>query len=431
MGREVVLDQLREALEKRRRAALVGMPGVGKTQTAIEYAHRHRTDYAAVLWAGADSPETLTSGYVALARLLGLPQQNEPDQTVIVAAVRRWLGATPDWLLVLDNADDLGAVRDLLPADGPGHLVLTTRDPAIQAWAHQPVEVAKMTPEEGAQLLLRRAGRLAADAPLERAEGEDRAPALALSRTLDGLPLALDQAGAFIVEGPVSPAECLELYEEEGAKLRAHRGALGDRAPVSTTFALAFAKLEAASPATADLLRLGALLAPAAIPEEIFLEGAPELGDRLGPACSSRYAFTALISAAHRLSLLQRDPQSRTLSIHRLVQDVMRDTMDGEARRLWAEREVRAVDRAFPDVEYSAWPACERLLPHAMSCFAAIVQWEMDDPEAARLLNQTGLRHQLHNFFHFKDLRNLPSVFTSPCQEVSYVDFVALGVTTA
>jgi AAA domain len=341
MGRDAVLEQLRSALEKRRRAALVGMPGVGKTQTAIEYAHRHRTDYSAVLWPGADSPETLTSGYVALARLLGLPQRNEPDQAVIVTAVRRWLGATPDWLLVLDNADDLGAMRDLLPVNGPGHLLLTTRDPAVLALA-QPVEVAKMTPEEGAQLLLRRAGRLEADAPLERAEVEDREPSLALSRTLGGLPLALDQAGAYIVENSVSPAEYLELYKAEGARLRADRGALGDHDPVSTTFALAFAKVEAASPATADLLRFGSFLAPEPIPEEIFLEGAPELGDRLGPACSCRYAFTAMISAAHRLSLLQRDPQSRTLSIHRLVQDVMRDMLDSEARRLWAEREVRA-----------------------------------------------------------------------------------------
>jgi len=164
----------------------------------------------------------------------------------VVAAVRRWLGATPNWLLILDNADHLGAVRDLLPADGQGHLLLTTRDPAVQALA-QPVEVAKMTPEEGAQLLLRRAGRLAADAPLERAEGEDREPALALSRTLDGLPLALDQAGAYIVEKPSSPAEYLELYEAERAKLLADRGTFGDRdhASVSTTFALAFAKVEA------------------------------------------------------------------------------------------------------------------------------------------------------------------------------------------
>ena len=242
------------------------------------------------------------------------------------------------------------------------------------------------------QLLLRRAGRLAADAPLERSRVEDREPALALSRTLDGLPLALDQAGAYIVEGPVSPAEYLELYEEGRANLLAASRCPRRPRPGQHHFlALAFAKVEAASPATADLLRLGALLAPTAIPEEIFLEGAPELGDRLGPACSSRYAFTAMISAAHRLSLLQRDPQSRTLSIHRLVQDVIRDTMDGAARRLWAECAVRAVNRAFPDVVYSAWPACERLLPHALSCFAEIVQREMDYPESARLLNITSI----------------------------------------
>src|SRR5512142_2342748 len=67
----------------------------------------------------------------------------------------------------------------------------------------------------------------------------------------------------------------------------------------------------------------------------------------------------------------------------------MRDTMDGAARRLWAERAMRAVNCVFPNVEYSTWPARERLLPHALSCCAEIVRWEMDDPEAARLLNQT------------------------------------------
>src|SRR4051812_29364288 len=103
-GREEILDQVAAALEKRRSAALLGMPGVGKTQTAIEYAHRHRTDYTAVLWASADSHETLTSGYTTLARLLGLLQRDEPDQALIVAAVRRRLGEESDWLLILDNA---------------------------------------------------------------------------------------------------------------------------------------------------------------------------------------------------------------------------------------------------------------------------------------------------------------------------------------
>jgi hypothetical protein len=148
--------------------------------------------------------------------------------------------------------------------------------------------------------------------------------------------------------------------------------------------------VEAASPATADLLHLGAPLASKPIPEEIFLESAPELGDRLGPACSSRYAFTAMISAAHRLSLLQRDPESRTLMIHRLVQSVLRDGMDDKMQRLWAGRAVRAVNRAFRDIKFPNWAVCELLVPHALVCAAEVKNLGLNTPESVKLLNTAG-----------------------------------------
>lgn len=148
--------------------------------------------------------------------------------------------------------------------------------------------------------------------------------------------------------------------------------------------------MEAASPATADLLHLGALLASEPIPEEIFLESAPELGDRLGPACSSRYAFTAMISAAHRLSLLQRDPEPRTLMIHRLVQSVLRDGMDDKMQRLWAGRAVRAVNRAFRDIKFPNWAVCELLVPHALVCAAEVKNLGLNTPESVKLLNTAG-----------------------------------------
>lgn len=171
------------------------MPGVGKTQTAIEFAHRHRRGYRAVLWVQASSPEALISGYLALAQLLGLPQRNERIQADVVAAVLNWLRRTPGWLLILDRADDLGAVQDLLPTGGPGHLLLTTLDRAVVALA-EPVEVTKMVPEEGARLLLQRAGRLATVAALEQAEEDDRQDALAISEAVDGLPLCSARPGA-------------------------------------------------------------------------------------------------------------------------------------------------------------------------------------------------------------------------------------------
>jgi hypothetical protein len=58
---------------------------------------------------------------------------------------------------------------------------------------------------------------------------------------------------------------------------------------------------------------------------------------------------------------------------------------------VWTERAVRAVNRAFPDVEFSTWPVCERLLPQAYDCAELIKQWGFEFPEGARLLNQAGL----------------------------------------
>src|SRR5439155_12712552 len=95
--------------------AISGMGGIGKTQTAIEYAYRSREQYGQVLWARADTRENLIQDYVAIARLLQLPEQHLQDQPQIVEGVKRWLRGQREWLLILDNADDLGMVSDFLP----------------------------------------------------------------------------------------------------------------------------------------------------------------------------------------------------------------------------------------------------------------------------------------------------------------------------
>jgi tetratricopeptide (TPR) repeat protein len=368
-GRGDLLAAVSQALADQRRAALVGTPGMGKTQTALEYAHRHRSAYRFALWLNAHTPDSLGAGYLALARLLHLPERDESDQAIVIEAVRRWMREEGDWLLVLDNVDEPGTVRNILPVDGGGHLILTSRDPAVAPWARL-IRVTRLSPEEGARVLLRRAGRLMDDASLDLASPVDRDAALAISQAVDGLPLALDQAGAYMIEAPVDPAEYRELYESEGSELRAHRGRLSDRDSVERTFALALASVGAVNPAAGDLLRVCAFLGSEAIPEEIFLDGASELGDRLGPACLKKTSYTTLVGAAHRLSLLRRDLDARTLTVHRVVQDVVRDAMDDEAQRLWVGRAVKAVNRPFPNYNDQATrrELCDRLFPHAQVC---------------------------------------------------------------
>jgi tetratricopeptide (TPR) repeat protein len=390
-GRDDVLGSLRKSfVEGEAVQALNGIGGIGKTQTALEYAYRHQQDYEVVLWGKANSHESLVSDFAAMANALNLPERDAQDQGEAVAATIRWFENHGGWLLILDNADDLMMAREFIPSNKSGHVLLTTRAQNVGDIAVQNA-VRKMEPRDGALFLLRKTRKLKKDEPLESAPSELRNQAEALSKELDGLSLALDQAAAFIADTQSSTEEYLSLYGRERMKLLSHRGKLTqDHPSVTITFSLAFNKVAEADPAAADLLRVCAFLEADSIPEEIFSEGAGELGDSLEAIAETPLTLTETIGEAGRLSLLERNPETKTMSLHRLAQEVLRDEMGDDARRMWAQRAVRAVNAVFPDVEYARWPSCQQLIPHAQSLVAFIDEYGFEFQEAVRMMSQAG-----------------------------------------
>ena len=396
-GREAILSDLHMMFTSKgttstvQPQAISGLGGIGKTQIALEYAYRYRDDYRAVLWSRAGTPEELATDFVAIAQLLNLPENNAQDQSLVINAVKRWLETNNGWLLILDNVDTLAMVRDYFPVGTSGHVLLTTRAQSMSGLARK-VEIDKLELEDGVLFLLRRAGIIAQDAPLDNVSEADQTTARAIVQAMDGIPLALDQAGAYIEETECGLSSYLMLYRKQRAKLLTLRGGFvpGHPEAVTTTWSLAFANVERANPAAVELLRLCTFLAPDAIPEEILTEGMPDLGPALQPVAADPFELNLAIGELLKYSLLRRNPKAQTLSIHQLVQVVLRDEMDEDTQRLWAERSVKAVNRAFPDVAFEAWPCCERLLPHAQACAGLIEQWNFAFPEAARLLSQAG-----------------------------------------
>ena len=383
-GKQVALTQ-----------AISGLGGIGKTQLALEYAYRYQKSYHDIFWIVADTYELLMASYIRLAALLLLPEHYEPDQSKVKAAVHRWLSKHTGWLLILDNVEDLSLVHQFVPVHRQGVVLLTTQRQVTEPIA-QSIEVEMMPEEEGALFLLRRAGYLELGSLLNddscKLDKNTIATAKDIARELGGLPLALDQAGAFILETGCSLIKYLDLYTQQRYALLQKRGSVCTDHPesVTTTFSLAFERLVLKNAAASELLRFFAFLAPDSIPEEIVRQGA-SFGTSLLQSLRDELAFNEAIKALLGLSLVYRNRVRETFSVHRLVQVVLKETMDEVEQRWWAERAIRAINRVFPDVqETEEWPECQQYLPHAQSSRKLIHEWSFEFEEAAQLLHRVG-----------------------------------------
>jgi tetratricopeptide (TPR) repeat protein len=400
-GREQVLQSLRDQLLKGNTMALTqpqaisGLGGIGKTQTAIEYAYRYEKQYSYVLWVGAATLEALLSDLSRLAELLDVPGKDPHNQQNTANAIKTYMSQQRDWLLIFDNADDIEMVRAYLPLGNKtnGHIILTTRADVLGPVAHA-IQVQEMDQEEGTQLLLKRGRVLRTGQLVTQVKASDRDVAASIVEAVGGLPLALDQVAAYIEETGCSLSEYLKLYQTRHRDLLTRRGRLVTDHPesVATTWSLSFQKVEEENKAAAELLRLCAFLAPDAIPEEIISGGASHLGKLLAPVATDPLLLNDAIAVLRKYSLVKRDAETKTLSVHRLVQQVLKDGMNERVQRQWAERAVRAVSEVFPDGwEVGNWPECRRLLAQAQVCEELIGRYGLLFADAARLLFLCGI----------------------------------------
>jgi len=321
VGREDVLAEIGGVLDddarRPRAVALVGLAGVGKTELALELAHRrHRTGRVA-WWIAAEDPAGTATGLADLAAALGIAPYERGDDTH--AALWAELDRTPGWVLVFDNADDPALLEPFMPAARHGDVVITSRNPAWRRLA-RPVTVSPLRRSESVRYVTDRTG-----------DGADEADTLA--ELLGDLPLALEQACAYIEQTGMSVLDYVQLFRVRRESLLLH-DPLDSGPTVATTWGLAFDRLHERSPRAAGLLEAMAFLAPDAVTVSTLRRlGHPEpFADEL----DLQDALAELL----RLSLVDRD--AGVVRVHRLVQDVVRARMPDRVRRHRLAEAVRA-----------------------------------------------------------------------------------------
>ena len=239
--------------------------------------------------------------------------------------------------------------------------------------------------------MLQRVKHLFQDMPLDLMKSQEKA-AQEITRLFAGHPLALDQAGAYVEETGQHLSNYLDLYRQRQVVMLHRRGEASTNHPdsVITTFSLAFERVERLRPAATELLHFCAFLHPDALPEELLLVGALSFDPAYQNIANDPYELDEVLVVLRKYSLVKRNPTTKTVSMHRLVQDVLKKSLNEQQQRRWAEAVVRTLSRKFPNGEPASWPACQRYLSHARVGIHLIDVWQMRFVEAVRLLNSVG-----------------------------------------
>ncbi|MEU0188209.1 FxSxx-COOH system tetratricopeptide repeat protein [Streptomyces sp. NPDC006207] len=352
-GRDEALVRTRERLTGAGTVAVLafnGRGGVGKTQLAIEYAHRFSNEYELAWWINAEDPALIPDQLAVLAVKTGATQPDTPVDGALEALADELRGRSR-WLLVFDNAEDPAALAPYGP-DGPGHVLITSRNPRWHGLA-APVDVDTLPRPEAVTLLRSRTPDLSeADA--------DR-----IAEALDDLPLALVQAAESLTA--FTPDQYLYQLAANAAEATDNGAPLGYPYSLAGQIRLSTQRLTDQDPDAAALLHACALLAPDPFPLHVS-----KLPDDPGDNAVARI-LAGPRTVQRVLTALDRHGLARinagTVQLHRLTQAVLRDQLTPDQHTQAAEAASRLLAASYPGdaSDPGTWARWPDLLPHLLT----------------------------------------------------------------
>ncbi|MFE0724197.1 FxSxx-COOH system tetratricopeptide repeat protein [Streptomyces rochei] len=370
VGRQGLLRAVEEQLGAQDTAAVLphalhGLGGVGKSQLALEYIYTHQHDYKVICWIPAERESLILAALGNLAAQLGVTPAGQdrvgaPTANTAVPAVLEALrNGTPfnDWLLVFDNAEDVEAVRQYFPTNGPGKVIVTSRNRAWERVA-TPLPVNVFDRAESIELLQKRSPDLST-------EDADR-----LAEALGDLPLAVEQAGAWRAVTGMLVDEYLDLLAQRSPEILELDPAPDYPVSVAAAWDLSLERIQQNNPGARQLLDICASMAPEPIPRSI-LRGSRgvSITPEVDPLLRQSIRLNRAVRDLSQFSLIKVDPRADTLQMHRLLQTVLLAKLGEEERERMRGAAHQLLSAAKPGPYGSSieWPAYQALLPHVLA----------------------------------------------------------------
>jgi len=344
--------------------AITGLGGVGKTQAASEYAYRYGSSYDYMWWVTAEREDNVVASYKKFGLRMGLLGEDQYDNDVIIEAVLDWMDTHSGWLFIYDNVEDPAMNASWCPRNPKGKILITSRKRPNNIG--KPFELDIFSEAEATVFLRERTGISDSNAPI-------------LAERLGYLPLALEQAAAFIKRTGTSYAKYLALLDEHGLKvLEKIDGVIDYEKPVTVTWEISISSIKSA--AARQLLYMCSYLASENIDPELFGEHAEHCPSPLKEALLNSLEAVELWAELAKYSLLQAQ-DSQGYSMHRLLQEVVREKLKSQDDLQWA-RCILGILRAAYDFEYGnidSHNSFLQLSPHVEAFLGSCDSLLMDD----------------------------------------------------
>jgi len=357
-GREDLLEQLNGRLAEGVTAvlpeALHGMGGVGKSQIAIEHVYRRSRDYRLIWWIPSEQTNLIVQSLIELGEQMGL--QAGADRSAVPAVLEALRVGEPysNWLLVFDNAENPQEVRQFFPNDGPGRVLVTSRNSQWSSLANS-LEVDVFAREESVALIKRRSPQIPEEA------------ANRLADSLGDLPLAVEQAAVWLAETGMPVHQYLDLFETKYSELLQVDPPADYDLPVAAAWNVSLDRLREDHPAALQLLQVCAYFAPEPVDWDFFsaIRGV-SAPPALRAALDDPIRLARAVREIGRYALARIDHRKSTIQVHRLVQRVLIEQMNSAERaemRHCAHQILAHADPRNPQ-RSSDWPRYSALLPH-------------------------------------------------------------------